>query len=100
MTRLTYEILLALSDADRHGYGIIKEIEAGGGSPPSTGAMYLALQRMEGTGLIEVAPERPAESDGRRKYYRITPGGREAVEAETMRLASLLATARAKQVVR
>ena len=48
MTPLTYQILLALADASRHGYGIIKELEArlGSSAVPSTGALYLALQRM------------------------------------------------------
>jgi DNA-binding PadR family transcriptional regulator len=65
LTPLTYEILLALADAARHGYGIIKEIEARSGahSAPSTGALYLALQRMEADGLIEESHERPSESD-------------------------------------
>ena len=84
LTPLTYQILVALADADRHGYGIIKEIEgrAGEKAAPSTGALYLALQRMEGAGLIEDT-EAPAEAeDARRRYYRITKRGREAAEAE------------------
>lgn len=32
LTPLTYQILLALADGDRHGYGIIKEIEQRSGS--------------------------------------------------------------------
>lgn len=56
MTPLTCEILLALSNRDRHGYGMIREIERLGGSSPSTGAVYLALQRMVADGLVlEVA---------------------------------------------
>jgi PadR family transcriptional regulator PadR len=99
ITPLTYDILLALADAPRHGYGIIKEIESRG-SAPSTGAMYLALQRMERDQLIEEAPERPSDvDDGRRRYYRITPRGRELAEQESIRLAGLLATARAKDLL-
>lgn len=103
MTPLTYEILLTLADADLHGYGIIKEIEAraGEGSAPSTGAMYLALQRMQGDGLIEDAPGRPAdEDDARRRYYRITARGRELAELESHRLAALVAAARSKKLLR
>jgi DNA-binding PadR family transcriptional regulator len=102
-TPLTYDILLALADADRHGYGIIKEIEAreGPGRAPSTGAMYLALQRMEGEGLVEEAPSRPAEDDdARRRYYRITHAGREVAERESSRLAALVAAARHKNLLR
>ncbi len=102
MTPLTYEILLALADEPRHGYGIIKEIEARGGEDdaPSTGAMYLALQRMHGEGLIEEdAGPRAEQEDGRRRYYRITTYGLERVEAESRRLARLVATARSKRLL-
>ena len=101
-TPLTYEILLALADAPRHGYGIIKEIElrAGADSAPSTGALYLALQRMESEGLIEESPRRPAPSeDQRRRYWRITARGRVAAGAESERLVALVAVARRKALI-
>jgi DNA-binding PadR family transcriptional regulator len=100
LTPLTYRILLALADAERHGYGIIKEIEAqlGAESAPSTGALYLALQRMEREGLVaEAAGE--AGQDERRRYYRMTRHGREAAEAESLRLAALVAAARRKHLL-
>jgi DNA-binding PadR family transcriptional regulator len=102
ITPLTYEILLALADAPRHGYGIIKEIElrVGADSAPSTGALYLALQRMEAEGLIEESERRPAPSeDQRRRYWRITVRGREIAEAESERLAALVAVARSKALI-
>lgn len=101
-TPLTYQILLALADAERHGYGIIKEIEdrEGEGSAPSTGALYLALQRMESDGLIEDAPP-PADDSGdaRRRYYRITEKGREVATTESARLAALVAAAKEKRLL-
>ncbi len=101
MTRLTYEILLALADGDLHGYGIIKEIEERGGesATPSTGALYLALQRMQGDGLIEDTPAPEADGDARRRYYRITPKGRDLAEEESRRLAALVAAARARKLL-
>jgi DNA-binding PadR family transcriptional regulator len=102
LTPLTYQILLALADGDRHGYGIIKEIEqrSGSSSAPSTGALYLALQRMEGEGLIAEATERPAEADdARRRYYRISAKGRERAQQESKHLAALVAAARAKNLL-
>jgi DNA-binding PadR family transcriptional regulator len=102
LTSLTFQVLLALADEDRHGYGIIKEIEArsGPGSAPSTGALYLALQRMGGDGLIEGAPEPPAgDHDARRKYYRLTTKGKRATEEEAARLARLVEAARQKKVL-
>lgn len=101
MTPLTFRILLALADASRHGYGIIKEIELRDGvdSAPSTGAMYLALQRMESDGLIEEAPAPGDGEDGRRRYYALTSAGRSAAESESARLAALVAAARAKKLL-
>lgn len=102
MTPLTYQILLALADCDRHGYGIIKEIEerAGQSSAPTTGALYLALQRMEAEGLIrEARGRRSADDDARRRYYRITREGRAAAEVESARLAALVASARRKNLL-
>jgi DNA-binding PadR family transcriptional regulator len=101
ITPLTYAILLALADAPRHGYGIIKELEsrAGIGSAPSTGALYLALQRMEADGLIAESNERPESDDPRRRYWALTPVGRGVAEAESRRLAALVATAREKDLL-
>ncbi len=99
MTPLTFEILLALADEHRHGYGIIKEIDSrsGPGSAPSTGALYLALQRMEGGGLIEEADVPAGSGDARRRYYQLTREGRESAEIELGRLERLVASARAKR---
>jgi DNA-binding PadR family transcriptional regulator len=102
LTPLSYEILVALADEARHGYGIIKEIESrlGEGAGPSTGALYLALQRLGTEGLIEDAPRRrKAGEDARRRYVRLTMAGRRAAEAETRRLERLLAAAREKRLV-
>jgi DNA-binding PadR family transcriptional regulator len=101
LTPLTYSILVALADAPRHGYGIIKEIEArtGAGTAPSTGALYLALQRMEAQGLIEEAKKRAASDDARRRYWSLTREGREAARAESRRLAAVLAAARKKDLL-
>lgn len=102
VTPLTFQILVSLADADRHGYGIIKEIEdrAGEAQAPSTGALYLALQRMEADGLIAEAPERPEkDDDARRRYYRVTPDGLEVARNESRRLVSLVASARAKRLL-
>lgn len=101
LTPLTYQILVALADEPRHGYGIIKEIEdrSGAGSAPSTGALYLALQRMEQSGLIEEAPAEDAGADARRRYYRLSGKGLEQAEDESRRLARLVSGARAKNLL-
>lgn len=100
MTPLTYEILLALADGACHGYGIIKEIEGRGAVAPSTGALYLALQRMERDGSIEDAPTpEGSDVDRRRRYYRLTARGRDLAESESQRLAALVSAAQAKKLL-
>lgn len=101
LTPLTYQILLALADEDRHGYGIIKEIEGreGPGVAPSTGALYLALQRMESEGLVREAPHPGGGEDARRRYYRLTAQGMSLAEEESQRLAARVAAARSKRLL-
>jgi len=94
-----FHILLALADADRHGYGILQEVEArtGGELRLSAGTLYRSIQRMLEQGLLVEVRERPAPEldDERRRYYRITPHGTAVARAEALRLAKLVRMARA-----
>ena len=95
----TFHILLALGDADRHGYGIIQDVAAhtGGALRLSAGTLYRSIQRMLEQGLIVETRERPAPEldDERRRYYRITALGAAVARAEARRLAELVRLARA-----
>ena len=97
-----FQILLALSDADRHGYGIILEIaeRTGGAMRLGTGTLYTALAGLEDSGVVTEPKRRPAAAndDSRRRYYRLTPFGRSVLEAETARLEALVKQARRKGV--
>ncbi len=95
-----FQILLSLADRDRHGYGIMQEVEArtGGEMRLGPGTLYGAIKRMRGPGLLEVAEERVA-GDARRRYYRLTALGRAVAVAEATRLAALVAAARGKRLL-
>lgn len=99
----TFHILMALADADRHGYAIIQEVAArtSGGVTLGAGTLYRSIQRMIEQGLLEEIDERPApeDDDERRRYYRITRFGRKVAEAEAQRLADLVRLARASGFV-
>jgi DNA-binding PadR family transcriptional regulator len=103
LTSLTYHVLLALADANRHGYGIIKEVEerTDGKMELETGTLYAAMKRMREDELIEVVPasKRPADEDSRRRTYRLTPFGKKVLKAESQRLAHLLGIAAEKKVL-
>src|ERR671925_1618217 len=97
LRRVEFHILLSLAAGERHGYGIIRDIEARGEpSVPDIGTMYRALARMVEAGLIEAADRRPAPDAGdeRRNYYRITSAGLRVARAEARRLGALVQAAR------
>jgi DNA-binding PadR family transcriptional regulator len=97
LRRVEFHILLSLAAGERHGYGIIQDIEARGEkSVPDVGTMYRALARMVEAGLIEAAARRPAPdtSEERRNYYRITSAGMRVARAEARRLEALMSAAR------
>jgi DNA-binding PadR family transcriptional regulator len=92
-----FHILLSLAAGERHGYGIIQDIQARGDAPvPDVGTMYRALARMVEARLIESAARRAAADAGdeRRNYYRITEAGRRVATAEARRLDALTRAAR------
>lgn len=97
-----FHILLALVDGQRHGYGIIRDVETRteGAMRLGTGTLYTALARLEALGLVDEPARRPRalDDDQRRKYYRLTARGRAVLEAETERLEALVRHARRKGV--
>lgn len=98
-----FHILLALADRERHGYGIMQEVEekSGGTVRLGPGTLYGAIKRMLAAGVIEESAKRPAlEDDERRRcYYRLTRRGRSLVTEEAERLAALVRVAEAKRLV-
>jgi DNA-binding PadR family transcriptional regulator len=99
-----FHILLALADGERHGYGIMQEVEqrSQGTVRLGPGTLYGAIKRMLATGLIEESAKRPkAEKDDERRrcYYRLTRPGRGVAEREAERLAELVRVAEAKHLL-
>src|SRR5215831_10000638 len=103
LTPPVFHILLALSDGERHGYGIMREVAAhtNGGLQLGPGTLYGCLKRMLGARLVEESDERPdpALDDERRRYYRITDFGARTVRAEAQRLATAVTAARARRLL-
>ena len=95
---VTFQILVALSEADRHGYAIIQDVAARteGQVRIQAGTLYRSIQRMLEQGLVAEKRARPSihEDDERRRYYRITAFGRSVAQAEARRLTQLVSLAR------
>lgn len=103
LTPAVFNILLALADGEKHGYGIMLEVEANtkGQVLMGPGTLYGSIKRMLQAGLIEESDERvdPETDDPRRRsYYRLTGLGRRALRMEAERLASQIKIARAKNI--
>jgi len=98
----TFHILLSLTSGDRHGYGIIQDVEhrTDGTVRLSAGALYRTIARLLEQGLIaESARRSTSAGDPRRRYYRLTAFGRAVTQAETNRLARLVRLARSSGLV-
>lgn len=97
LTANVFNVLLALAGGEKHGYGIMKEVElnTGGSVKLRTGTLYGAIQRMIKNNLIEESDERPdpEQDDERRRYYRLTDFGFRVLQGEANRLARLVAVA-------
>ena len=91
-----FDILLALADGAQHGYAIRSLVEerSEGRVKLYPATLYGSVREMAGRGLIEPL-EGDADSDQRRRYYRLTEQGREALGTEVDRLQSLINSARA-----
>ena len=96
-------ILLVLADGERHGYGIMSDVEemTGGATTFGPGTLYTSIKRLLTSRLIEESANRPDPKldDERRRYYRLTALGRKVLTAESERLSVLLRYARSHQLI-
>jgi DNA-binding PadR family transcriptional regulator len=104
LTPSMFHVLLALAGDDLHGYAILKEVElrTSGKVRLSTGTLYGIIKRLLSDGLITELRSRPAESndDERRRYYRLTPHGRQVATAEADRMDEILSIARSRNLLK
>jgi DNA-binding PadR family transcriptional regulator len=103
LTPPVFHILVALSDGERHGYAIMRQVaeDTGGALQLGPGTLYGCLQRMLAAGLIEESDWRPDVQldDERRRYYRISGFGTRVVKAEARRLEEAVMAARARRLI-
>ena len=99
-----FQILLALESGERHGYGIIKEVEGAtdGQIRLEPSPLYRRLKRLLDSGILVETDKRPVPEldDERRRYYALTDYGRQIVAAEARRLVALAGSDRIRQLAR
>jgi DNA-binding PadR family transcriptional regulator len=96
MTPAVLHVLLSLAAEDRHGLGIAADVKAftGGRLALGPGTLYGTIKRLLEAALIEDLGSPSPDDDPRRRYYRITPKGRRALEAEADGMAAVLSVAK------
>ncbi len=102
LTPAVLHILLALSTEERHGYGIMKQVESDseGKVNMGPGTLYGSIGRMIEAGLIRESNKKidPEMDDERRIYYKITGLGQKALTAELQRYRKVVAVAKQKRL--
>lgn len=102
LTPAVFHILLALSSGERHGYSIMKQVEADSQGKVSMGpgTLYGSLKRMLDAGLVRESDKRvdPEMDDERRIYYQITGTGARALAAELERYNRIMTLARERKL--
>ena len=102
LTPAVFHILLALSSGERHGYGIMKQVEADsqGKVTMGPGTLYGSLKRMLDARLVKESDKRvdPEMDDQRRIYYQITGAGAEALAAELERYKRIVTLAQERKL--
>ena len=97
LTPAVLHILLALAPGERHGYGIMKQVESDsrGKVKMGPGTLYGSIRRMLDAGLICECDKAidPELDDERRVYYRTTDLGKKALAAELQRYREVVAVA-------
>lgn len=103
LTPAGFQVLLALASGHSHGYGVMGFVEqmSGGAVRLGPGTLYRTIARLVSDGLVVETEDRnpDAPHDARRRYYALTPQGRQAAAAEAELLAGMVEAAAAASLL-
>ena len=77
-------VLASLAEGEKHGYAITQDVAAQTGVVLGPGTLYGVIGRLERSGHIEGLP-----AEGRRRPYRITTAGADALATQARRMHDL-----------
>jgi len=77
-------VLTSLASGPKHGYALIKDVEAFAKVRLGPGTLYGCIAKLEAAGLVEALPP-----DERRHPYRVTAAGMETLRVELAEVARL-----------
>lgn len=97
-----FHVLVSLAETDRHGYAIMLDVQerTAGAVQLWPASLYGSIRKLVRGGLVAPVRATRAETDARRRTYRITAFGRQVLAAEAQRLTGLARLARAGAVRR
>ena len=84
-------VLASLADEPKHGYAITQDVAETMGVTLGAGTLYAVISRLEAQGLIE-----PLDAVDRRRPYRITAAGAEALAQQSSRMSKVASLAQAR----
>jgi DNA-binding PadR family transcriptional regulator len=99
LTSAAFQVLVALASGHAHGYAVMRFVEqvTDGVVRLPPGTLYRTMARLVADGLVEetetTEPEAP--HDARRRYYRLTPLGKQVARDEAAVLSRIVAAAAA-----
>ena len=97
LTPAAFQVLLALAAGQAHGYAVMRFVEQVSDATVrlGPGTLYRTIARLLAEGLVEEVEggDPAAPHDARRRYYRLTPLGHRAAQAEAALLQRLVAAA-------
>ena len=101
LSEAVFFILLSLSPGPKHGYAIMKDVEALSDTRVSlsTGTLYGALKRLLEGGWVRRFDDDGNETGRQRKAYALTELGKGILEAETARMQNLVVVAQKRSQV-
>src|SRR5260370_39108057 len=81
LTPAVFHILLALTDGQKHGYAIMKQVDKDGGGflRMAPGSLYASLQGIAATGFVE---DLQTADDERGGYYWLTRNVPQALQGD------------------
>ena len=100
---LVFQVLLALSGGERHGWSLVREIQQRTeGRRVLPANFYRTLRMMLTEGLIEetAAPRDDRDAVHERRYFRLTTFGKQAAQLEARRLQDVVADARTRRLLK
>ena len=97
LTPAAFQVLVALATGQTHGYAVMQSVEqlTAGAVRLGPGTLYRTISRLLADGLVEEVEggDPDAPHDARRRYYQLTPLGRQAAHAEAELLQRMVAAA-------